>query len=1707
MRPAEKDSSSRSTGPAGGQFETKVGTHYALALLASTEPLGLPGAVINRLEFQRGGQGHPLDDVIVRGTTPQGEDRCLEVQVKRSMSFTENDTNFQSVVDGIVRARKIEPDRRFAVAIERTTGVIEKGVQEVLELAQQTIDVVSFLKLLETPGRSNNNMRAFVTAFKALLAAKDETGDDVLYDILRSFSVLTFDYARPNSMTEYHDRLRARHLVSEKSNADLYDPLFGLVLRADAIGGELNRDELVRKLNDLGVCVGAAPELAVARRHIEELSHHALQDICITVKDCRLAREKPRCELEALLQTAETQGGVVEISGPSGVGKSGLLRTAIEAREAVSRILVLAPDRTPSGGWPAMRAVFGINAAADELLSDLACDGGGYLCIDGLDRFRDSAQRKTVIDLLRAALRCPGVTVLFTAQPGWEDEGTLWIGEEVFAHLSARGRMIVEGLDDDEAEALAKTAPQLAPLLRPDHPAKPLARNLLKLRLLVSARLNKTEPISEAALARDWQVSGAGTGKQTKGEIHSRKRVLNAVANGLIDNDGLVDVSGQDAQAVAELIADEVLVEIHPDRVRYRHDLFTDWAVACVLFDDPGVIDRLRLGAPPPFWMTRGFELACRMLAEGSEDEAWPNLLAHLEAEGTAPGWAGLALLALVRSEHADALLGRYDAFLLEDDGHRAARLIRRFVALHTQSATPLFKETLPEGVAVPEGMTIPKGPEWMHLIMWCLQRFGQLGATALSAAVDLFQNWLVLAAFGEKTVTPVLLDRYADILVAAIEQEDRPLPRYGESFPEIKYGVTDDALDTARLHLALWAMISPGATARYLNAVTESKRPEAAMSQVLEFPGQLPSAAPAEFVAAFLRALEDDEEEDEFRRKPARRRSYAMSRVDGPFVLGRCGIGVFTEILQAAPATGVAFIRTLAESACAPEDDDPEFSVQFLGVTRRIEALFSYGWSRGRAPSAMLTKALAAMEHWAHRRLEGGETLDAVIGDIIAEGPIVGAFWLLIVDLVLSHSSLNGAILRDFLASPETLALDAGRANLDTVDRMGGRFLRSDWRSGPVSDQTVEEDLAGRGSRCVALHEVMPQLAFNLSKEELGALRAQLEAAVSRLGPWTDDAVDWASPQFMASHTLRLATRDNYELLTEKDAAGEEHEGWIYKWPPEQKKWLEEGSAKANTEHLTLTQSLAVRTAMDDETKVVNVSAADVEAILDETASATPGEEEASYDPHDPWLTRVSAAAFLARVGSQEDIARRRQEITSIFEQALQFQDRSIALPRDNVMYDAHAMAIVGRLYLAAASEDEEDLLQTVAAFPASAAPAFLRHGGAVEKIDKKLLVSLSRIALLACMIPRPPHYDEDEAVYDKRRAELESLLASRIEAEWQWRKGGAEPDWPSPPPRRPRRPRRRKRILTIGATGGTEKHAPHEPEWPDYYYDERTGTGWLKILTRFGRNAGSTSKAVMRANRDWLLKTNRSGEDGEDDGDVERVWTRGLMDYAAAHARHWSDEMRKELIVDVLIAFSDQAFIDAAATFIVQSDLHHIEGDAADRAYLLSVREAFWPRLKETKHWRSHLWSLRDGMEIHLNELVSAFYMRLSYGFGDGQSYTKGLSDPELTLFLPLLSEIAGEAPSCPIIAHLYLNVLECLDPSTAEGPLAVTAEQWANEANNRFWNELGVGHRVLTIGQKTVVLSDMSAWNTICEALVAAGVTVETDFLERLHGEANQ
>lgn len=56
----------------------------------------------------------------------------------------------------------------------------------------------------------------------------------------------------------------------------------------------------------------------------------------------------------------------------------------------------------------------------------------------------------------------------------------------------------------------------------------------------------------------------------------------------------------------------------------------------------------------------------------------------------------------------------------------------------------------------------------------------------------------------------------------------------------------------------------------------------------------------------------------------------------------------------------------------------------------------------------------------------------------------------------------------------------------------------------------------------------------------------------------------------------------------------------------------------------------------MDDDNKAVTVSVADAEAVLGETADASPQDEDDRHDPNDPWINRVAAAARWKTAGDQ---------------------------------------------------------------------------------------------------------------------------------------------------------------------------------------------------------------------------------------------------------------------------------------------------------------------------------------------------------------------------------------------------------------------------------------------------------------------------------------
>ena len=1061
--------------------------------------------------------------------------------------------------------------------------------------------------------------------------------------------------------------------------------------------------------------------------------------------------------------------------------------------------------------------------------------------------------------------------------------------------------------------------------------------------------------------------------------------------------------------------------------------------------------------------------------------------------------WIGLALLALVRSERASELLKRYETVLLADKGELAERLTRLVIGAHSIEVEVPVPSTPGSGTINSKTVAVPDPDYWMPFIIWSALRFADLPSKALRGAVELMHKWVAPFAATELKLTPVLLDRFTDLLVAHIEDRSLDHIPTGQPLPTIRYPAGRNTVDTSRLTLAAFAEKNLNAAERYLGAIAASDRAVDELSQLLKFPLALPKAAPAAFATAMIEATRQ-EYDKRASDDSIQRAGLGLSRLEHPFTMGKCGITLFSDLLAAHADQGIALIRTLTEMTEAVVQTGGEFGLELLGKTRLIKPSNSYSWPRGHGPSQLIGKALAALEYWAHQEIENGADLETVAKRIAGDGPISGAFLLIITDLTLCHGTLGGALLHDLLASPDLLSVDFERHQYDYLETQRGVGLGR-LRQGPQSDGPIEQDLAARASRGTGLHGVLIQIAVNVPSEELTDLKARLDDSVQRLGAWEQPEVDWKDPAFMASYARRAADQENYRTETQM-VEGKPRQGWVYDWPEDQAAWMKTTSTAVAAEHQAFNRSLAIRMTMDDETNDVRASIEDAESLLAETENAEPTSDDVlDHDPNDPWLARLGAAAFLARQYSPEQLRTEAPKLRSIFDRALTSADKPRLNLRYDVMYDPAALGLVGLLHLSRLEETEQsnqDLLNAIVKNGPSAVSALRHHLQTAQTLGLDSLKACIRTGLQACFTPRRAHYEEADGVFEQRYQALQEKLKAHIGAERAWLAGrGEEPSWVVPPPTR-QRPKRRRIILPSGAAPPPPKLS--QTEYTEYHFDYHTGDKWIGFLKRVG-DPGAL-EALFLANRDWLLQANGGLDEDADASDMENHWTETLFECAALLAPHWTETQQEEQVFALLDQVSSDVFFSVASAFLIESDVQHLKAGATDTEHLARLRARLWRSMKLRKQWERLKWS-RDGrVEIHLNDLLFTLFMKQFRGFRDRYSYAHEFSEAQLIAFSDTLTELTVDAGPCPTIATLYLDILDLLPTQVSAAPLESVATEWHGKAEDGFWSTASIGERVAKLARDHIH-SKLKAetWHPIAVAISAAGVPAGETLLKRI------
>ena len=469
----------------------------------------------------------------------------------------------------------------------------------------------------------------------------------------------------------------------------------------------------------------------------------------------------------------------------------------------------------------------------------------------------------------------------------------------------------------------------------------------------------------------------------------------------------------------------------------------------------------------------------------------------------TNPLWRRPVLLSLVRSELALDQLKKTAPILFEGKGALLRELIRTVMAVDTEPASNLLIVQDPDYQKITEGLYIPGGPTWSRLILWLLMEIESLPVPAVPEVAKLFKAWC-LGLMGQDPLTPAILRQiYAWLIEIELPEEHED----GKLRKELSRDEVTSLASELRDTFLWFCHRTPELASEYLHSFEGRRHRERSMLAILKLQSSLAQAAPKDYADFAIKALIPEQ-------RPRRSRSHGMEREEvfessrTEFLPVSPAQGPFFSLLTSDAAEGLRLIRTLVDHAVSffsrgREPGGDGVTIQFPDGPRTFPWTMSYGWSREYTDAPyVVTSALMALEAWAHRRVDAGEPVEAVIRDVLGDQTAPAAFLLIVVDLLISHWPKSRAAGVPYLACPELLAMDRHRIALDMLE-IPDPFGIKEIQQEPMGLVSLQE-LATRPSRSRLLDQILDDPSNYLDhvpNEALDELRCLLEAAASRVG------------------------------------------------------------------------------------------------------------------------------------------------------------------------------------------------------------------------------------------------------------------------------------------------------------------------------------------------------------------------------------------------------------------------------------------------------------------------------------------------------------------------------------------------------------------------------------------------------------------------------
>ena len=681
-------SSSASTGGAGTFFEQYVDAFWLVQLLTGAIPPIFLNCTVEQVSFQNERLGWQTDDFLVTARNAAGTARRLAGQVKRTFTVSATDGECVKAItdfwNDYSNQTLFSPENdRLVLVTLRGTAVLLEHFAGLLDCARASRSADEFESRMVTPGLVNKTVIGYCDEILTIIAGINDTKKQRrdLWPFLCSLHVVSLDLNTTTSQTEAAAKTLLAYTAKTADPTAVAESTWTKLLELTGKGmpqaQAFHRSDLPPALLEAHGAVAGTEHKA-----LQVLSEHStpiLDGIRSTIgPTLHLSREHLVQQVLEQLQSSQ----VVLISGPAGMGKSGVAKDAVKVLSADHFAFSFRAEEFAKPHLDDALQAAGIPTTATSLGAILAAQDKKVLLVESVERLLEASTRDGFNDLLTLAAKDKSWRLILTCRDYSADlVRTCFLKSAEITHITTD----ITSLNDDELNKVCEAYPVLARPL-----AGPMLRLLLRNPYVIdkATQIDWTDGRPLPASERDfremfWREIICASHYPAAGMPRRREEAFTQIALRRARALTLFASCADLDQKVIQLLRRDSLIATATASlalVAPAHDVLEDWAILhwideqYLLHQESVTAMATVLGTYPA--IRRTFRKWVAELAE-RETAVAENVLNAILKDQTLPlQYRDDVLVSLLRSKAAPILIQTYSAQLLADDKAVLRRVI-----------------------------------------------------------------------------------------------------------------------------------------------------------------------------------------------------------------------------------------------------------------------------------------------------------------------------------------------------------------------------------------------------------------------------------------------------------------------------------------------------------------------------------------------------------------------------------------------------------------------------------------------------------------------------------------------------------------------------------------------------------------------------------------------------------------------------------------------------------------------------------------------------------------------------------------------------------------------------------------------------------------------------------------------------------------------